>query len=158
LGYDLERLEKFAWDVRLFMYDLRDYLRNFKVHLKKRIVGVSAPAKGNTLLNYCEIDTTILDYITEKSPLKIGKYTPGTHIPIVPDSRLIEDQPDYAIILAHNWADQIKDSLKDFRGRWIIPNEKGLKDICCGSFRTSRQCHSPKIEGVGVHECCGVSC
>ena len=90
----------------------------------KRIVGVSAPAKGNTLLNYCKIGTETLDYITEKSDLKIGKYTPGSHIPIVPDSRLLEDMPDYALILAWNWAEQIMNNLKEYTdrgGKWIIP-------------------------------------
>ena len=90
----------------------------------KRIVGVSAPAKGNTLLNYCKIGPETLDYITEKSPLKIGKFTPGTHIPIVPDSRLLEDMPDYAMIMAWNWAEPIMKNLKaytDRGGKWIIP-------------------------------------
>jgi SAM-dependent methyltransferase len=87
----------------------------------KRIVGVSAPAKGNTLLNYCKIGTNLLDYITEKSELKIGKFTPGMHIPVVPDSRLIEKQPDYALLLAWNWKDQIKKALSGYKGKWIIP-------------------------------------
>ena len=71
----------------------------------------------------------ILNYITEKSEKKIGRYTPGTHIEIFPDSRLIKDQPDYALILAHNWEKQIKNALKDYKGGWIIPNAKGLENL-----------------------------
>jgi len=122
----------------------------------KRIVGVSSPAKGNTLLNYCGIDSNILDYITEKSMRKIGRFSPGTHIPIVPDSRLIEDQPDYAIILAHNWENQIKRSLKDYKGEWI--DVKRFKNIRSGAFGTSRKCDCSGTEEKGVHECCGLSC
>lgn len=98
-------------------------LRNIKLK-GKRIVGVSAPAKGNTLLNYCKIGTDILDYITEVSEFKVGKFTPGSHIPVVPDSRLLEDMPDYALILAWNWADQIMGNLREYTdrgGKWIVP-------------------------------------
>lgn len=90
----------------------------------KTIYGVSAPAKGNTLLNYCRIGTDILDCITEKTPMKIGKFTPGQHIPVVPDSWLIEDMPDYALLLAWNFSESIMGTLHEYTdkgGRWIIP-------------------------------------
>ena len=51
----------------------------------KKIVGISAPGRSTTVLNYCNITSEILDYVTEKSNLKIGKYTPGTHIEVVDD-------------------------------------------------------------------------
>ena len=153
--HDPDVLDDFQIEVSLFRYKIRYFLSSLKDE-GKTIVGVSSPAKGNTLLNYCGIDTTILDYITEKSPLKIGKYTPGSHIKIVPDSRLIEDQPDYAVILAHNWSDQIKNSLKDFRGRWITANEQGLKDLCSGTQRTCGECDCTGTKTERVHECCGV--
>ncbi len=90
----------------------------------KSIAGVSAPAKGMTLLNYCKIDGQILDFVTEKSTLKIGRFTPGSHIPVVPDSALLEEHPDYALLLAWNFAEEIMRNLDDFRrtgGRFIIP-------------------------------------
>ena len=90
----------------------------------RTIAGVSAPAKGMTLINYCGIGTDILDFITEKSTLKIGRYTPGQRIPIVPDQKLIEIQPDYALILAWNFAEEIMENLKDYSlagGKFIIP-------------------------------------
>jgi SAM-dependent methyltransferase len=108
-------LDDFAERVANNKKDLTELLWELR---NKKVVGVSAPAKGNTLLNYCGIT---LDYITETSPLKIGKFTPGRHIPIVSDSRLLKEQPDFALILAWNWADQIMENLKEFKGKWIIP-------------------------------------
>jgi ABC-type Fe3+-hydroxamate transport system substrate-binding protein len=93
----------------------------------KKIVGISAPAKGNTLLNYCKIDSEILDYVTERNPFKIGKFTPGMHIPVYSDEKLLEDQPDYALILAWNFADEIikNNSLyQEKGGKFIIPTSK----------------------------------
>ncbi len=93
-------------------------------HEGKKVVAVSAPAKGMTLLNYCRLGTETLDYVTEKSTLKIGRVTPGTHIPVVPDSKLMEEKPDYALLLAWNLAKEIMGNLKAFRaagGKFIIP-------------------------------------
>jgi len=90
----------------------------------RRIVGLSAPAKGNTLLCFSKIDSDLLDYITEKNPLKIGKFTPGTHIPIYSDAVLVKDKPDYALILAWNFAEEIMQNNSEFRnngGKFIIP-------------------------------------
>jgi hypothetical protein len=64
-------------------------------------IGIGAATKGNTLLNYCGIDATMLDFITDASPLKIGKYTPGSHIPIVPDEA-ITPAVTHAVILPWN--------------------------------------------------------
>ena len=105
----------------------KEELNNLLYKLKrsgKKIVGVSAPAKGMTLLNYCKIDKDLLDYITEKSKLKIGKFTPGGHIEIFPDSRLLADNPDYALLLAWNFSNEIIRNNVEFQkrgGRFIIP-------------------------------------
>jgi len=121
--YSKEKLEKFAIDVK----NQKKQLNNLLISLKqdnKRIVGLSAPAKGMTLLNYCKIDNHILDYVTEKSELKIGKYTPGMHIYVEPDQKLLDDKPDYALILAWNFADEIMKNLEDFHkagGKFILP-------------------------------------
>ena len=100
--------------------DLYYIVKSLKV-MGHSVVGVSAPAKGNTLLNWCKIGPEMLDYITEKSEQKIGKYTPGSHIRIVDDRRLSIDKPDYALLLAHNFKNQIKGANGDFDGHWIIP-------------------------------------
>ena len=77
-----------------------------------------------TLLNYCGIDGDILDFVTEKSMLKVGRFTPGAHIPVFPDSELLVQQPDYALLLAWNFAEEIMRNLDEFRrrgGKFIIP-------------------------------------
>jgi SAM-dependent methyltransferase len=85
-----------------------------------KIACVSTPAKGNTLLNSTGIGKYI-SFATEKSHLKIGRYTPLTNIEIFPDSKLIEEQPDYAIILAWNFANEIMNNNKGYKGKWIVP-------------------------------------
>jgi hypothetical protein len=77
-----------------------------------------------TLLNYCRIGPELLDFVTEKSTLKIGRFTPGMHIPVVGDEELIRQKPDYALLLAWNFADEIMGNLKEFAiggGQFIIP-------------------------------------
>ena len=90
----------------------------------KSVAGYGAPAKGNTLLNYCGIDTGLVPYTVDKSPLKIGLYTPGMHLPVLPATALLERQPDYALILAWNFADEIMNQQQEFHqrgGKFIIP-------------------------------------
>lgn len=119
-NFTKDYLDDFAEAVENSRFSLMNLLYSLKAK-GKNIVGVSAPAKGNTLLNYCGVNPGILDYITEKSVLKIGRYTPGSHILVVPDDMLLKEQPDYALLLAWNWKDQIKGALKGFKGQWIIP-------------------------------------
>ena len=121
--FDVKVLDQFALRVKDNKAQLMEMLYSLKKQ-GKSVVGVSAPAKGMTLLNYCGIDREILDYVTEKSQLKIGRYTPGGHIPVYSDERLIQDQPDYALLLAWNFADEIIKNLDEYRkkgGRFIIP-------------------------------------
>lgn len=121
--FEKNRLLEFAEDVKKHKIELNTLLWSLKKDGKK-IVGISAPAKGNALTNYCKIGTDLLDYITEVNPLKIGKFTPGMHIPIVSEDRLLEDKPDYGLILAWNFADSIISNNQKFRengGKFIIP-------------------------------------
>jgi SAM-dependent methyltransferase len=120
---DLDYLKKFARSVENHRAELGWLLRSLKKE-GKRIAGVSAPAKGMTLLNYCRIGPETLDFITEKATLKIGKFTPGMHIPVVADSELLEKMPDYALLLAWNFAEEIMKNLNEYRlkgGKFIIP-------------------------------------
>lgn len=90
----------------------------------KRIVGYGAPGKGNTLLNYCGIRDDFLDYTVDRNPYKQGKFTPGTHIPIVDPARLRETRPDYVLILPWNLVDEITAQhayIRDWGGKFIIP-------------------------------------
>ncbi len=89
-----------------------------------KIVGIGAPAKGTTLLNFCKIDSSKLDYLVETSELKVGKYSPGMHIKILPESKLFDDKPEYALLLPWNIKDDIIPKLraKGYMGNIIIPN------------------------------------
>jgi SAM-dependent methyltransferase len=90
----------------------------------KSIVGYGAAAKANTLMSYFEIGDKHLNYILDLSKYKQGLYFSGNHLPIVPPDKLIEDQPDYTLILAWNFADEImkqQQEYKDKGGKFIIP-------------------------------------
>lgn len=118
-----QRLTQFAAAVEQNRRDLVWLLHRLKAE-GKRIAGISAPAKGMTLLNYCKIDGQILDFVTEKAALKIGRFTPGARIPVAPDARLLEEMPDYGLLLAWNFAREIIRNLDEYRrrgGRFIIP-------------------------------------
>jgi hypothetical protein len=121
--HKMETLHKFALAVQQNRQDLLWLLRELK-HAGKSIAGVSAPAKGMTLLNYSRIGIETLDFVSEKSTLKIGRFTPGTHIPVVSDDELIRRSPDYALLLAWNFATEIMENLQEYRkngGKFIIP-------------------------------------
>ncbi len=90
----------------------------------KKIVGYGAPAKGNTLLNYCGIRTDFLDYTVDRSPHKQNKYLPGTHILIKHPDKIKEDKPDYVLILPWNIRDEIMEQMsyiRDWGGKFVIP-------------------------------------
>jgi ABC-type Fe3+-hydroxamate transport system substrate-binding protein len=90
----------------------------------KTIAGYGAPGKGNTLLNYCGIRTDFLDYTVDRNPYKQGKYTPGTHIPILSPDRIRETKPDYIFILPWNLKDEIMKQLayvREWGGQFVVP-------------------------------------
>ena len=90
----------------------------------KTIVGYGAPAKGNTLLNYCGIRTDFLDYTVDANPHKQNLFLPGTHIPIKHPDQISIDKPDYILILPWNIKDEIMDQLSfvhEWGGKFIIP-------------------------------------
>jgi SAM-dependent methyltransferase len=86
------------------------------------IAGFAASAKGNTLLNYAGINTYIMDFIADETPEKIGKFSPGTGIPIVNIDEIEKQKPDYIVILSWNFKDEIIEKLnKIYSGKYIIP-------------------------------------
>ena len=88
------------------------------------VAAYGAPAKGNTLLNYCGIDATMIPYTVDRNECKVGLYTPGMHIPVRPVSVLQESQPDDVLILAWNFAGEIMNQQAGYRargGRFITP-------------------------------------
>jgi hypothetical protein len=90
----------------------------------KRVVGYGASAKGSTLLNYFGVGRETLDFVVDRSTVKQGKYTPGTHLAIYDPERLLEEMPDYLLLLTWNFADEIVSQQAEYRrrgGRFIIP-------------------------------------
>ncbi len=121
--YSLPRLQKFAQDVAQQKLDLLALLLDLK-RQGKIVVGLSVPAKGNTLLNYCHIDQSFLDFLTEKAEIKVGRYSPGMHIPIHKDEKIVQEKPDYALILAWNFAKEIMANMEEYKnqgGKFIVP-------------------------------------
>jgi len=122
----LDRFETFAQfgdGVLGLKRDLWNLLDNLAADGQK-IAAYGAPAKGSTLLSFFGIGPDTVPYIADKSPLKQGRVTPGTHIPVVSPAHIQEDKPDYMLLLAWNFADEIMAQQADYRaagGRFIIP-------------------------------------
>jgi SAM-dependent methyltransferase len=120
---ELATYEAFAARV----YDLRIRLLGLLKQLGgegKRVVAYGSSAKGNTLLNFMEIGPELITYVVDKSPLKQGTFSPGAHLPVLPVERLIDDRPDYALILAWNFTDEIVRQQRSYiesGGRFIVP-------------------------------------
>ncbi len=115
--------EGFAQRVRHIQMELPKLIRGLKAQ-GKRIIGYGASAKGNTLLNTCGITTQELDYIIDNTPFKQNKVAPGSWLPIRSPDALLRDQPDYALILAWNFAPEIIRREQEFQqkgGRFILP-------------------------------------
>jgi hypothetical protein len=89
----------------------------------KRVVGYGAPAKGNTMLNYCGIREDLLEFTVDRSPHKQGKYLPGTHIPVRRPEDLDAAKPDYVLVLPWNLRDEISTQLayiKSWGGKLVF--------------------------------------
>lgn len=89
-----------------------------------RIYGIGAPSRASTLINYTGLDDGLLDCVMEvKGSHKIGKYVPGTRIPVLEESKLLSDQPEYALLLSWHIADELVQNLrgKGFRGKFVVP-------------------------------------
>jgi SAM-dependent methyltransferase len=90
----------------------------------KRVAGYGAPAKGNTLLNYCGVRDDLLDFTVDRSPHKQGRFLPGVHIPIHAPEWIMKMQPDYVLILPWNLKDEIVVQMSGIRawgGRFVVP-------------------------------------
>lgn len=120
---DFELYKQFADKVYIAREKLVSLLKRIKRE-GKSIAGYGAPAKGNTLLNFCKIGTDYIGYIVDDNPLKIGLYTPGMHISVVSSEVLDEKKPDYILILAWNFAEEILSKTKKYSDagvKFIIP-------------------------------------
>lgn len=91
---------------------------------KKSVVGYGAPAKGNTLLNYCGVRTDLLDYTVDRSPHKQGHYLPGVHIPIYAPDKIRETCPAYVLILPWNLREEVMQQMafiREWGGSFVVP-------------------------------------
>ena len=119
----IETYKVFADNTQRIKSDLKTALEELCRNGKK-LGAYGAPAKGNTLLSFLEIGPNILPYIADKSPLKQGLFSPGLHIPIVPPQHLLSDQPDYVLLLAWNFVDEIVHQQSEYLqrgGKFIVP-------------------------------------
>jgi C-methyltransferase C-terminal domain len=102
-------------------------LLSFLIDAKKEgksVVGYGAPAKGNTLLNYCGVRTDFIDYTVDLSPHKQNSFLPGTHIPVYHPDKIKETKPDYLLILPWNLQQEIMGQMaviREWGGRFVVP-------------------------------------
>jgi hypothetical protein len=125
-GWGVDRLEAYA-GFAARVEELRVSLRGLLADLKgegKRIAAYGAAAKGSTLLNSFGIEGDTIDYVVDRSTYKQGLYMPGVHLPIYAPGKLLEEQPDYVLMLTWNFADEILEQQAEYRargGRFILP-------------------------------------
>ncbi len=121
----LDRLEGYAG----FQFKTDTVKNNFLTFLSdarlqgKKVVGYGAAAKGNTLLNYCGIRKGEIDFVVDKAPLKVGKFLPGSHIPVVSEEHIKEAKPDFIIIFPWNIQDEVMEQLayiKEWEGQFVV--------------------------------------
>jgi hypothetical protein len=120
---DLSSYSEFSDQINRTKLDLLRFLIDLKQQGKK-IAGYGAPAKGNTLLNFCGIRSDFLDFTVDRSPQKQGMFLPGTHIPISAPERIFESKPDYVLILPWNLQDEIVKQMSGIAawgGRFVVP-------------------------------------
>ena len=124
LGYrDIKHYRRFDLQVQMTKRRLLTFLIEARQQ-RKRVAGYGAPGKGNTLLNYCGIRTDFLDFTVDANPYKQGKYTPGTHIPILAPEALRREKPDYVLILPWNLKNEIMAEaayIREWGGRFVVP-------------------------------------
>jgi SAM-dependent methyltransferase len=115
--------ESFARRVEALAASLRTRLASLK-NSGQELAAYGASAKGATLLNFCGIGGDVLDFVVDRSQVKQGLYTPGTHLRIFDPGKLLESQPDYVLLLTWNFAEEILAQQDEFRrrgGRFIVP-------------------------------------
>ncbi len=121
--FDSNHYQRFANRVESLRQSLLHTLSELK-RSGNRIAVYGASAKGSTLMNYFGIDSETIDYVVDRSTVKQGRYTPGTHLQIHAPERLVRDQPEYCLLLTWNFADEIMRQQQEYRdrgGKFIIP-------------------------------------
>lgn len=118
----LEGYEGFQQKANQLKYDFLNFLLQAKAQNKK-VAAYGAAAKGNTLLNYCGIKNDLIHFVVDKAPLKIGKYLPGSHIPIVTEAKVKELKPEYIVIFPWNIKEEVMSQLeyiKEWNCKFVV--------------------------------------
>jgi len=119
---DLKTYRAFDTKVKKVKREILKFLIEIK-NEGKSVAGYGAPAKGNTLLNYCGIGTDFIDYTVDRSPHKQGLYLPGSRIPVYEPEKIFETKPDYVLILPWNLREEIAGQIRgirDWGGRFVV--------------------------------------
>ncbi len=119
----IDGYQNFSQKVSKIKDDLLQFLDGARSR-GEQVIGYGAPAKGNTLLNFCGIGPDSIQYTVDRSPYKQGRLLPGTHIPVHAPERIAETQPDYVLILPWNLQDEIVEQMSHVRewgGKFVVP-------------------------------------
>jgi hypothetical protein len=120
---ELDTYTNFSENVEQTKRNLLKFLIDAKEQ-NKTVVAYGAPAKGNTLLNYCGIRTDFIEYTVDRNPHKQNCFLPGVNIPVYHPDRIKETKPDYVLILPWNIKDEVLEQMKfvkEWEGKFVVP-------------------------------------
>jgi NDP-4-keto-2,6-dideoxyhexose 3-C-methyltransferase len=146
----IETYVAFAENVRKSRDALRAFLETAK-RSGKRVVGLGASTKGNVILQYCGIDSSLLECIGEINPDKFGAFTPGTHVPIIEEGQAIGRNPDYALVFPWHFRRHFESQPRysSLKLVYPLPVLSGANDAGCGSCIFL----SPAKSGCSIYTC-----
>jgi len=118
----LKTFTRFKKSVEQSRADLKQLLNTFRKD-HKRVVGYAATSKSTTVINYCSLTPDLIEFISDTTPIKQGKFSPGMHIPVLSYERFKENYPDFALLFGWNHQQEIFEKEKEYRsqgGQWVV--------------------------------------